>query len=73
MAMIAVVIDGGGSEIELIAPMVALLMVAAVDGSGDKCVFTTTSYGNNRHPHPHHPCRRPPSDKDQTGRVEGAP
>jgi hypothetical protein len=64
MAAIAVVIDGGGSGIEPTAPMVALSTVAAVDGSGNDGVFTTTSYNNDCHPCPHCPRPCPPLDKD---------
>jgi hypothetical protein len=39
MAAIAVIVDGSGSGIELIAPIAASSTVAAVDGSGDNGVF----------------------------------
>jgi hypothetical protein len=48
MAAIAVVVAGGGSGIEPTAPMAVSSTVAAVDGSGDNGVFTTTSYDDNR-------------------------
>jgi hypothetical protein len=62
---IAVVVDGGGSGIESMAPMVALSMVAVVDGGGNNGIFTTASQDDDRHPHPYGPCPCPPLDKDQ--------
>jgi hypothetical protein len=65
-AAIAVVVDGGGSEIEPTALMAAFSTVAAVDGGGNDGVFTDTSHDNDRHPCLHRPC--PSSDKDQMAR-----
>jgi hypothetical protein len=65
-AAIAVIVDGGSSGIEPLAPMAALLTVAAVDGDGNDGIFTKASHDNNRHPCPHHPCPHPPWDKDWT-------
>jgi hypothetical protein len=63
---IAVVINGGSSGIELMAPIAALPTVAAVDGGSNDGVFTTASHDDDRHPCPHCPCPCPPLDKDQT-------
>jgi hypothetical protein len=66
MAVIAVDVDGDGSGIEPTAPMAAMLSVAAVDGGGNKGIFTNASNNNNRHPCPHclQPC--PPLDENWT-------
>jgi hypothetical protein len=53
MAAIAVVVNGGGSGIQPMAPMAAWLTVAAVDGGGDDGIFTNASHDNNHHPCPH--------------------
>jgi hypothetical protein len=66
LAEIAVVVNGGGSGIELMALMAALSMVAAVDGGGNDGVFTTPSYNDDHHPCPHGPCPCPPLGKDRT-------
>jgi hypothetical protein len=42
MAAITVVVDDGSSGIELTAPMTMSSTVAAVDGSGNNGIFTTT-------------------------------
>jgi hypothetical protein len=66
MAVIGVVVNGGGSGIEPTGPMTVLSTVAAVDGSGNGGVFTTTDYNNDQHPCPHLPCPHPPLDKEGT-------
>jgi hypothetical protein len=53
--VIVVIANGGGSWIEPTAPMAALSPVAAVDGSGNDGVFTTTYYDDDQHPCHHHP------------------
>ena len=65
MVAIAVVINGSGGGIELTAPMVASLMVAAVDGGSDDGIFPTASHKDNRHHPPHRPRPCPPLDEDQ--------
>jgi hypothetical protein len=65
MAAIVVIVDNGNNGIDLMAPMVVLLTVVAVDGSGNNGVFTTSYYDNDRHPRPHCPRPRPLLDKDQ--------
>jgi hypothetical protein len=66
MSAIAVIVNGGGSGIELTAPMVASSTVVEVDGSGNDGVFTTIYYNNDQHPGPHCPCSCPPLDKEGT-------
>jgi hypothetical protein len=65
-AAIGVILDGGGSGIEPMGPMMASSTVAAVDGSGNNGVFTTTYYDDDQHPCPHCPRPRPPLDKEGT-------
>ncbi len=52
-AAIVVVVNGGGSGIEPVAPMAASLTVVAVDGGGKDGIFTNISHNNDHHPCPH--------------------
>ncbi len=63
---IAVIVNGGNNGIEPMATIAGLLTVAAVDGSGNNGIFTSSYYDNDRKPCPHCPCPCCLSDKDHT-------